>query len=381
MPLQSVTGCASLARDLTTRPEGSSGAELSALRKVRARAPLRLGLAGGGTDVAPYCDEFGGLVINATIDRYCYATVEQRCDGRVAFVAADGSQSSELGTPSEGRLPLHEAVYARLNSDFDLGDPALTVTSAVDAPPGSGLGSSSTLVVALIEAMRAYFSLPLDDYELAQLAVQVEREDCGLLGGRQDQYAATFGGFNLMEFGAHGTVLVVPLRLKPAIVQELEASLVLVHTGVGRDSAGIIEQQAAFVRSRSRAQLEATHALRREASTLKDALVVGDLSAVASVLNSGWRAKKELADGISTPRIEAAFETALRAGALGGKISGAGGGGYILFLVEPMLRPQVVRALNELPGARVEPVHFVSEGAVAWALRQSTATSHSLEIR
>lgn len=380
MPAQSVTACASIGPGPGTGVGGTPPREPVAVRKVRSRAPLRLGLAGGGTDVPPYCDEFGGLVINATIDRYCHATVEERTDGRVAFVAADSGEASELGTPSEGRLPLHEAVYARLNRQFGLGDPALTLTTMVDAPPGSGLGSSSTLVVALIEALRAYFSLPLDDYELAQLAVVVEREDCGLLGGRQDQYAATFGGFNMMEFGAHGSVLVVPLRLKPAILQELEASLVLVHTGVGRDSAGIIEQQAALVRSRSRAQLEATHALRQEASTLKDALVVGDLGAVAAVLNSGWRAKKALADGITTPRIEAAFETALRAGALGGKISGAGGGGYILFLVEPMLRPQVVRALNELPGARVEPVHFVSEGAVAWTLRQST-TTRSLEIR
>lgn len=361
MPSQTVT--AALDSDTLTLPRTTrSGA------KVRARAPLRLGLAGGGTDVSPYCDRFGGVVLNASIDRYCHATIEERTDGQVIFVAPDCDMVAEL-TEDGSHLPLHAAVYRRLNRDFSLGRPGLTVTTVIDAPPGSGLGSSSALVVALIEAFREYFSLPLGEYEIAGLAVDIERVDCSLDGGRQDQYSATFGGFNMMEFGGGGHVVINPLRLKPAIVRELEASLVLFHTGLSRASAHIIEEQSDHVRRGSQVQIDATHVLRREALAMKDALVVGDLGKLAGVLESGWMAKKQLATGISTPAIEEAFFAAIRAGALAGKVSGAGGGGYIIFLVEPTVRPRVANALASQLGGTVEPVHFVEEGAVAWTLR------------
>src|ERR1700722_2737615 len=219
MPTQTVTAARRLS-DLH-RPAGPS----APARTVRSRAPLRLGLAGGGTDVSPYCDLYGGMVLNATIDRYCYATLESRSDGRVLLAAPDLRQCEDLDQVGAPGLPIHAAVYRRMCRDFDLGTPALTITTVSDAPPGSGLGSSSTLVVSLIEAFREYFGLRIAKYEVGGLAYEVERHDCGLKGGRQDQYAATFGGFNIMEFGADGRVIVSPLRLKPAIVQEFEASM------------------------------------------------------------------------------------------------------------------------------------------------------------
>jgi D-glycero-alpha-D-manno-heptose-7-phosphate kinase len=336
--------------------------------KVRARAPLRLGLAGGGTDVSPYCDLFGGMVLNATIDRYCHATLEWRGDERVVFAAPDLQRCADLDSVGAADLSLHAAVYRRLNRVFDLGDPAVTVTTHSDAPPGSGLGSSSTLVVALIEAFREYFSLPLSEYDIASLAFAIERVDCGLAGGRQDQYAATFGGFNMMEFGAERAVI-NPLRLKAAIVRELEASLVLYYTGASRSSAAIIASQREHVWAGEEARVLATHALKREALEMKDALLRGDLTTVAQIINAGWKAKKQLADGISNQCIEELFALARRSGALAGKVSGAGGGGYMMFLVEPVQRPELVRRLAELPGGRVEPVHFVEEGATAWTVR------------
>ena len=336
--------------------------------KVRSRAPLRLGLAGGGTDVSPYCDMYGGLVLNATIDRYCHATLEWRDDERVVFVAPDLELCADRESADATSLSLHAAVYNRINRQFNLGDPALTVTTHSDAPPGSGLGSSSTLVVALIEAFREYFSLPLSEYDMAKLAFEIERIDCGQAGGRQDQYAATFGGFNLMEFsGEH--VVVNPLRLKPAIIRELEASLVLFYTGASRSSAAIIASQRDHVWAGETDRVEATHCLKREALAMKEAMLLGDLAKVAQILDAGWRAKKQLADGITTDEIEEIFEVANRAGALAGKVSGAGGGGYVMFLVEPVQRPELVRRLAELPGGRVEPVHFVEEGAFAWTVR------------
>lgn len=337
--------------------------------KVRARAPLRLGLAGGGTDVSPFCDRYGGIVLNATIDRYCYATLEARADRRVVLSAADLDELADFDEDQGGNLTLHRAVYRRIARDFDLGRPALTVTTVADCPPGSGLGSSSTVVVALVEAFREYFSLPLSEYEVARLAFDIERVDCGLKGGRQDQYAATFGGFNVMEFGAGDRAIVNPLRLKPAIVHELEASLVLFHTGVSRESANIIEEQTAHVRSGAADQIEATRVLRREAVAMKEALLTGDLKTLAEVLDVGWQAKKRLAGGISTAAIEETFEVARQGGALAGKLSGAGGGGYIMFLTDPVSRPRLLQYLEQIPGGAVSPVHFVTEGAVAWTLR------------
>ena len=277
------------------------------IRRVRSRAPLRLGLAGGGTDVSPYCDTYGGLVLNATIDRYCYATLEETVDGAIEFRAPDIGviDNMTLGLEAESTpLHLHRAIYERMNRDFDLGRPGIRLTTISDAPPGSGLGSSSTLVVSAIEAFREFFALPLGEYDVARLAFEIEREDYGQAGGRQDQYAATFGGFNVMEFGPSGRIIVNPLRIKEATVRELEASIVLFHTGVSRNSADIIARQTTYISSGSTSQLEATHQLKDEAIAMKEALLKGDLVQLAEVLDRGWQAKKQLAEGISNSHIE-----------------------------------------------------------------------------
>jgi D-glycero-alpha-D-manno-heptose-7-phosphate kinase len=341
--------------------------------RVRSRAPLRLGLAGGGTDVSPYCDTYGGLVLNATIDRYCYATVEPTADGAIEFRAPDiGVIDNMAGgddADDSNRLPLHRAIYERVTRDFELGTPGVRLTTISDAPPGSGLGSSSTLVVSAVEALREYFALPLGEYDVARLAFEIEREDYGQAGGSQDQYAATFGGFNVMEFGAAGRVIVNPLRIKESTLRELEASIVLFHTGASRNSADIIARQTTYISSGASSQLAATHKLKEEAVAMKEALLKGDLVQFAEVLDRGWQAKKQLAEGISNSRIEEYIDVARRAGALAGKVTGAGGGGYILFLADPVRRPEVIRALEDLCSGAVQPTHFVSEGAVAWSLR------------
>ncbi|WP_082973615.1 hypothetical protein [Mycobacterium sp. E2327] len=341
--------------------------------RVRSRAPLRIGLAGGGTDVSPYCDTYGGIVLNATIDRYCYATLEETTDGAIEFRAPDIEVDDPVADgpkpAGSGPLTLHQTIYERLTRDFDLGRPGVRLTTVSDAPPGSGLGSSSALVVSVVEAFREFFALPLGEYDVARLAFEIERNDYGQAGGSQDQYAATFGGFNVMEFGPGGRVIVNPLRIKEATLRELEASIVLFHTGVSRKSAEIIERQTTYISAGSASQLAATHELKEEAIAMKEALLKGDLVQLAGVLERGWRMKKKLAEGISTPRIEHCFDVALAAGALAGKVSGAGGGGYVLFLTDPVRRPAVMRALGDLHFGAVQPAHFVSEGAVAWALR------------
>ena len=340
------------------------------MRTIRARAPLRLGLAGGGTDVSPYCDTHGGYVLNATLDRYAYAVIKTREDETVKFVAAD-HQEEKVKHLSEqlelnGRLDLHKAVYNHIIRNYNGGDPiALELSTFCDAPAGSGLGSSSTLVVVMVRAFAELLNLPLDDYTIARIAYQVERKDCGLLGGRQDQYSATFGGFNFMEFYADERAVVNPLRIKNWIICELEASLVLFYTGVSRESARIIAEQSSNVMAGSVTALEAMHGLKNEALTMKECLLKGDFDGIVDSMRQGWESKKRSAGAVSTPHIEEIYNAAINAGALAGKVSGAGGGGFMMFFVPTEKRMEVIRTLNRFEG-QVSNCHFTKNGTQAW---------------
>ncbi len=340
------------------------------MRFIRSKAPLRLGLAGGGTDVSPYCDEFGGCVLNATIDLYAHCTIEPNDDGVVEFAALDRKtrerHAAATEYPLEGPLGLHRAVLNRIVADFLHEVPqGHRVSTHCDAPAGSGLGSSSTLVVAMIKAYAEWLQLPLGDYDVASLAYRVERLDLGQQGGRQDQYAATFGGFNFIEFYADERVIVNPLRVKEWIVHEFESSLLLYFTGTSRESSAIIARQVKNIRQANEEAVEATHALKRDALACKEALLKGQLTRFAEVFRHSWEAKKKLADSISTSEIEQAVSLALSNGAISGKVSGAGGGGFIMFMVDPLRRLEVAEALKSCNGV-VVPVHFSSQGATAW---------------
>jgi D-glycero-alpha-D-manno-heptose-7-phosphate kinase len=340
---------------------------------IRARAPLRLGLAGGGTDVSPYCDEFGGSVLNATLDKYAYAIIETDCAQGLAFVAADrGTQWAGPITPSvvpDGPEALHKAVYNRIVREFNAGAPlSLTLTTYCDAPPGSGLGSSSTLVVAMIKAFQELLRLPLGEYEIAQLAFDIERNELGLSGGRQDQYAATFGGFNYMEFYGGGRVIVNPLRIKNWIISELEASLVLYFTGISRESAQIIDQQQRNVKDRNEQAIQAMHEVKREAVAMKEALLKGDFDALAESLRQSWASKKRMAASVSNSTIDAVLDTAMGAGARAAKVSGAGGGGFMMLLVDPVRRMDVLRALKGCGGQAMD-CQFTKHGTQGWMIR------------
>jgi D-glycero-alpha-D-manno-heptose-7-phosphate kinase len=340
---------------------------------IRARAPLRLGLGGGGTDVSPYCDLYGGLVLNATIDKHAYTVIEpgEPADGLV-FTAADKQEvwSGEAAPQIEldGRLDLHKGVYNRIVRDFNGGRPLpLRMTTHTDAPPGSGLGSSSTLVVSMIKAFVEWLNLPLGEYDIARLAFEIERHDVGLSGGRQDQYAATFGGFNFMEFHPHERVVVNPLRVKNWIVSELEASLLLYFGGVSRDSARIIDEQTSNVKAKDSGAIDAMHALKQEALSMKECLLKGDFDGLVESMEAGWQAKKRMASSISNPQIEASYELAKHAGMRAGKISGAGGGGFMMLLVDPVRRMDVVRALSATNG-HIYNCHFTEIGTQGWKI-------------
>ena len=342
-------------------------------RLVRARAPLRLGFGGGGTDVAPYCDEHGGVVLNAAIDLFAHVTVAERDDGQVRLEAADRDQSwtgpAALSLGAEEPLRLLKGVYNRFMADYSGGRPlALTLTSYADCPPGSGLGSSSALVVAMVEALRRYMDVAMSPAEVAALAFDIERRELGLAGGRQDQYAAAFGGLNLMRFAAGGSTSVEAVDAPAATLRELEASLVLYFTGVSRESAAIIEEQAANMRAGAAPSIAGLDALKAGAFSMREALLVGDLARFGALLDAGWSSKKLTAHNISSPGIDAVYEAAKAFGILGGKVSGAGGGGFMMFLVEPTRREGLKRLLatfgGQAQGARLEP-----RGAESWDVR------------
>ena len=338
----------------------------------RARAPLRLGLAGGGTDVSSYCDKFGGAVLNVTISRYALATVSLLSEPVVQFDAEDLSHFEEL--PATERLPLdeglklHRAVYNFVVDRFLDGKPCpMRITTSVDSPMGSGLGSSSALVVAMLEALRKAVKLPLDKYDIAAMSYHIERVIAGLVGGRQDQYAATFGGINFMEFSSDDHVIVNPLRIPQKVRNELESSLLLCFTGVSRSSERIISEQIKSVSAKGSVELEAMHRLKDDAVKMKNALLSSNIREMADILGCSWDAKKRTSHSVSNPHLDEIYQTAIDHGAISGKISGAGGGGFMFFFVDPCRRNRVIRALAE-KGAYPSNCHFVSEGAQSWCV-------------
>lgn len=340
------------------------------LFNVRARAPLRLGLAGGGTDLSPYCDEYGGAVLNATIDRFAYAHIFPSLDGKIVFRARDIEQEEVIDTSKpfnihEG-LVLHKAIYKHIIDEYCQGQMLpLVVSTTVDVPAGSGLGASSALAVALIEAFCVGLQLPLGPYDVSRLAYRIERQDLMLAGGRQDQYAAAFGGVNFIEFLPQDRVIVNPLRIRRDYLNELELALVVCFTGQSRRSDTIIKEQVSGLNALNADTLANMHKLKNDATAMKSALVSGDLELMSAILGNSWLAKKRTAAGISNQRVDELYDVALKAGAWAGKISGAGGGGFMMLLTDPENRYHLLSSLNAA-GGLASAVKFTFDGAEGW---------------
>lgn len=338
---------------------------------IRSKAPLRLGLAGGGSDVAPYSDLYGGAILNATVNMYAYATIIPRNDGKIVLNNYDSRQNavfhSEKSLKINDKFNLHKGVYNRVVKDFIRKPLSFELTTFVDAPPGSGLGTSSTLVVTILGAFTEWLKLPLGEYDIARLAYEIERIDLGMAGGKQDQYAATFGGVNFMEFFKDDKVIVNPLRIRNTYLNELSFSLILYYTETSRLSSKIIERQASNVLQNKVESIEAMHQLKLQASMMKEALLKGDLDEMGRILDYGWHYKKQMAEDITNEQLDLIYETAKKAGASGGKISGAGGGGFMIFYCPDNTRVQVSQALEQL-GGKVQRYEFTTMGLTTWTL-------------
>ena len=336
---------------------------------VRSKAPLRLGLAGGGTDLDVYCEKYGGYVLNATISLYVHCTIEERSDGKILFESTDHSELIELDSRKylefDGNMDLYKGIYNRIVKDFDLEPLSFQLSTYSDVPSGSGLGGSSTLVVAVIKAFVEWLNLPLGEYDIARLAFEIEREDLGIVGGAQDQYAATFGGFNFMEFYDNKRVIVNPLRVKNWIIDELESSMILYFTNIRR-SASQIEKEKKSVLEDVKA-LNAMHEVKQDAVLMKEYLLKGDIENFAKVLGKSWEAKKRVSNAVSNSEIDRIYDLAMRNGAYSGKVSGAGGGGFMFFMVDPTKKYKLIRLLNEQNG-QVFNFQFTKYGTKGWRI-------------
>jgi D-glycero-alpha-D-manno-heptose-7-phosphate kinase len=333
-------------------------------RLIRAKAPLRVSFAGGGTDVPPFPAAEGGLVLSATINRYAYGALSPRADGNIGVHSVDLGLTIDYGHDDalalDGNFDLVKAAIRKLGrGGYDL----FLHTSA---PPGSGLGSSSTVIVTLIGLLKEFHNLPLTDYEIAEMAFTLEREDLGIKGGLQDQYAAAFGGFNFIEMNGD-RVIVNPLRIPDEVINELEHNMLLCYTGRTRQSDHIIDDQTTRYNDGEAHALAGLRMQKQLAVEMKAALLTRRLNDFGAMLGTAWEFKKKMSPRITTDFIDEAYDAACRAGALGGKVTGAGGGGYMLFFCPFHLKHRVAERLTSM-GAQITEFEFALRGLTTWTV-------------
>jgi D-glycero-alpha-D-manno-heptose-7-phosphate kinase len=342
---------------------------------VRSKAPLRISFAGGGTDVSPYPERAGGAVLNTTIDKYAYCTVSRRTDETINVHSLDYDITAKYNSKADlyydGKLDLVKAAIRVLRTQ---GGYDLFLHS--DAPPGSGLGASSTVTVALVGALEHCLGLPFMEYDIAETAYRIEREEAGIKGGRQDQYAAAFGGFNFIEFYKNMTV-VNPLRVKPEVLSELEYRLMLCFTGKTRPSAGIIEEQVSGYVQGKHEVANALDQTKELAYRMKNALLLGRLDDFGMLLHEGWEHKKKFSTKVTDPAIDELYIEARKKGAVGGKLLGAGGGGYMLLFCEFNKKHLVAERLKQL-GGQIINFAFDFRGLQTWEVNNGAFAGETI---
>ncbi len=336
------------------------------MKTVFAKAPLRLAMAGGGTDLMPYWSNYGGVVLNGTIDQYAYCKIEPHHEWLFVSVDLNNHQAFSYLDKEyvSGSMKLLINTYQYLTKDLDR-EP-VKITTYVEAPPGSGLGSSSALVVALISAIAEYYAIPLGEYDIAEYAVDVERNICDLPGGKQDQFAAAFGGFNFIEFLPDGRTIVNPLRLNFKTQNMLELSTVLYYVGKPRKSERVIETTSQNLMKNDQLTLQATHRIKDACIEYKRSLLLGDVDKICETMNTYWKNKIQTNKNVASPELIDSYEFALQNGAKAAKISGAGGGGHMILFTDFEKRHQLITALKERNIGRIVPFKFVKHGVDVW---------------
>ncbi len=332
---------------------------------IQSKAPFRISFGGGGTDVPPYCWEHCGAVVSTTIDKYAYATLRSNNTEKinVRSINFNLNESFKLNRLEyDGCLDWVKAVV----NEFEIKE-GFDLVIHGEMPPASGMGTSSSVVVALMGCLKEFIGRSMSKEEIAELAYHIEREELGKKGGYQDQYATTFGGFNYIEFYKR-KVRVNPLQLSRKILNDLEHRLLLFYTGKTRLSGEIHKDIARHYEEKMKAHLEGLHNLKRVADDMKRCLLNEDINWFGELLHDGWVHKRKLSSRIVTSKIDKLYEIARKSGAVGGKILGAGGGGHLLFFCEPERRFEVIHKLNEY-GGKLVPFGFESKGLQTWEFK------------
>jgi D-glycero-alpha-D-manno-heptose-7-phosphate kinase len=326
------------------------------------RSPVRISFAGGGTDLPAYYERFGGAVLSTAINKYFYTTLCKRRDGRIQVISSDlrifetWRDIATMDIRGSG-LDIPLAVLKDLACDVSVD---LFLSSEI--PPGTGLGSSASVCVNILKTLTTYLDRPLSRYDLAERAFYIARNILGRHVGRQDEFAAAFGGFNFMTFGTDGLTEVQPVDIDSELLHELQSKLMLFFTGSAHNSWTILQEQEDSTASQTGAAVEALHEVRSLADRMLAALRSGNLGLFGSLLDEAWQAKKRVSGKISNPRIDHLYELALRNGASGGKITGAGGGGFLLLYCESE-RQEAVRSALHAEGIQEMAFAFDSNGA------------------
>jgi len=341
-------------------------------RKIyRSKVPFRISFGGGGTDMPEYCKYHTGAVINTTIRLFTHTSLVLRDDTKVSFkwINKDEFEEHEFSDNLDCSygLKLFKATHNHICKQYNIEPIGYDIVSNQDVPTGSGLGTSSTLIVSLIGVYMELFNLPLGEYDIAEMAIQIERVELKENGGKQDQYAAAFGGFNYMEFKGDD-VIVNPLRIKDSVQDEMENNVVLYFTNFTRNSSDVLTEQIQKMKDKNKTSTLSLHALVEQAKLMKDCLIKGAIDDLGEILDYGFQQKKMLAKGISTPQIELLYKTALEAGATGGKISGAGGGGFMFFYCPNNTKYDVIKALDKLKIGYHQPFTWNKLGIRTWQI-------------
>lgn len=332
------------------------------MNKVFCRAPFRLGLAGGGTDVVPYCYEVEGAVVNATISKFCYVTIIM--SNKTIFKSQDLALTENYEAEHTGALILHFGVHRYFERLIGR-SLAVEVETYSEAPAGSGLGSSSTIVVALVKAYSCFLNLHYTKFDIAEISITIERNELGLSGGLQDQYAAAFGGVNLLQFTKSKETIMNNVSITDSFLGCIESSLLLINSGSSRESGAIIDEQKSLADQKDQNFFDNIMQLKAGAYDLQAAMLREDFERYMQVIQKSWMAKKASGSKIQNPLVKKIEHDVMASGALAFKVSGAGGGGYCQVYATPDRR-KVVRDILHGQGYKTEIVSFQNLGAQAW---------------
>jgi len=312
------------------------------------RSPVRISFGGGGTDLPAYYEEFGGAVLSSSINKYFYTILKKRSDGKIQVISSDLRVTETWQDISRMQIK-HSELEIPLAAIKELGcDISVDLFLASEIVAGTGLGSSASVCVGVLKTLATYMDLPLSKYELAEKAHHIARNILGKPVGKQDEYAAAYGGLNFINFNQDGSALVEPVSMRSDLLREFQGNLMLFFTGIAHNSWKLLEEQEQSTRKGTGQAIDSLHEIRALADRMRDVLLKGDFLSFGAMMHEGWQAKKKISSQISTSIIDNAYDAAMQNGALGGKVTGAGGGGFLLIFCEEDRQNDVRRALGEL---------------------------------